>query len=153
MTEWWPPEPVTERKSPPPVSGLPVDLPDLSGEAPGGPSSRAIVQPPTRAPAHTRTRGRRPTRRDAQSLLPDRLAWLGWAVLAEPPSLAAEWNLHAASARYFEGYPALKVARYAQGCIHTGVSALLLALSWWTRSAARGLALGAVIALLVFWPF
>jgi hypothetical protein len=150
MSEQWPPEPVTKRKGPPPVAGLPVALPDLSGGALGESSRTPNVQPSTRARVDRGARPRRPTPRDAASL-PPWLAKTGAAGywLGRPPSLSQVWWLHCRSADWLSGIPALKWARYCWGGFHVALLVMTYTLAWATGTVPRVLMLAALIALAV----
>lgn len=155
-------EPVTERLSPPPIAGRPVDLPDLRRKGRSGPGASpdmAAVHTHayTRGEAPPKHRNRRPSRRDSASLpgwLRMVLGLVGGADLwfTQPRSLSQAWELHGHSARYFEA-GMLRWPRYLWAAVHLPIAGLIYLLVWATSTVPRALALGALIALLVWWPF
>lgn len=150
-----------------PVAGSPVDLPDLRRRSrpvpPQGPDSSRVnvagvhVRAGTRGKSLGRARNRRPSRRDSASLpgwLRMVLGLVGGADLwfTQPRSLSQAWELHGHSARYFEA-GMLRWPRYLWAAVHLPIAGLIYLLVWATSTVPRALALGALIALLVWWPF
>lgn len=144
---------MTERSGPPGHVGSLPQLPDLSPRTGSGTPN---AQPSTRA----REASSRPTRQassDAASRsgLP---GWLtGFLLVTEfvmlwntaPPSLAETWQMHSRSARYFEaGW--IRYPRYAWGCFHAALGAVLLFTVWALQTVPRALLFAAAIALTVW---
>jgi hypothetical protein len=67
----------------------------------------------------------------------------------QPASLAAVWDLHVRSARYFEFGP-WRLARYSWGCLHITIASGCYLLAWGTRSFPMGLVLLGLVIAAVF---
>ncbi len=119
-------------------------MPDVVAE---GENPQPIAEcPPARAREDTRSGGHASVA-VAAAAVPRILAGSSpW--FAQPPSLAADWDLHVKSARYFEFGP-FRAARYTWGAAHITLAAAIELLRWSTRSFPAGLVLLGLVAAAV----
>jgi hypothetical protein len=101
------------------------------------------------AQAHARTRGEaRPRSAAAATAVPKILAGSS-PLFTQPPSLAALWDLHVRSARWFEFGP-WRALRYGWGMLHIVIAGTGYLVAWSTRSFPAGVLLaGLIIAAVI----
>jgi hypothetical protein len=64
---------------------------------------------------------------------------------ATPPSLAAVWEQHTQSARYFRLWTPLRASRYAWGGLHMVIAIMLYLAIWVTDSPPKALLAGLLV--------
>jgi Flp pilus assembly protein TadB len=128
-------------------AGAPASQPaETACKFPGPPLEEHQQRASAQAPARARTREAPQARVQAaiRGIFSGSQAWE-----TAPPSLAAIWSHHSASARYYSA-ALVRYPRYAFGWLHVAIAALVYLVAIATDSVWKIAGLAAVLALL-FW--